>query len=153
MKRFQIITTKSIVIHLILVFIHRIGRTHEVELGLPVWAVIALAKYYGVSTDYLLGLSGRKYAKTQRTRGRRRGGRGYVFLRGKRSARGQFTSPARPRSTAAPWAFPCRGCPPAWPGRRPGSRNPRWRDTASPESGRGRRGRCSPRRSGSSPRY
>lgn len=26
---------------------------HEI----PVWAVIALARYYGVSTDYLLGLS------------------------------------------------------------------------------------------------
>ena len=29
---------------------------HEI----PVWAVIALAKYYGVSTDYLLGLSDQK---------------------------------------------------------------------------------------------
>ena len=29
---------------------------HEI----PVWAVIALAKYYGVSTDYLLGLSDKK---------------------------------------------------------------------------------------------
>lgn len=29
---------------------------HEI----PVWAVIALAKYYRVSTDYLLGLSDQK---------------------------------------------------------------------------------------------
>ena len=27
---------------------------------LPVWALIALASYYGVSTDYILGLSNRK---------------------------------------------------------------------------------------------
>lgn len=27
---------------------------------LPVWALIKLAKYYGVSTDYILGLSDKK---------------------------------------------------------------------------------------------
>ena len=31
---------------------------HEI----PVWALIALAKYYRVSTDYILGLSDRKEA-------------------------------------------------------------------------------------------
>ncbi|MBP3312384.1 MAG: helix-turn-helix transcriptional regulator [Butyricicoccus sp.] len=35
-------------------------RYEKGEREIPVWAVIQLAKYYGVTTDYLLGLSDRR---------------------------------------------------------------------------------------------
>ena len=35
-------------------------RYEKDEREIPVWAVIQLAKYYGVTTDYLLGLSDRR---------------------------------------------------------------------------------------------
>lgn len=35
-------------------------RYEKGEREIPVWAVIQLAKYYGVTADYLLGLSDRR---------------------------------------------------------------------------------------------
>ena len=35
-------------------------RRYEKGIEIPVWAVIELAKYYHVSTDYLLGLSDKR---------------------------------------------------------------------------------------------